>query len=113
MPDRPAECLSADCARTLDEAAKLNWEQLPEEHGYDHQTIFRRVHIDLGRSTAAELPGDQRVRPYGKQQDAQLAALHFQLGRYLLVASFRLSTQAGRKYRQPSRSQSPAATGGC
>jgi alpha-L-fucosidase 2 len=67
--------------------------QLREAHVQDHQQLFRRVALDLGRTAAADLPTDQRVRAFQGGDDPQLIALLFQYGRYLLIASSRPGTQ--------------------
>jgi alpha-L-fucosidase 2 len=64
-------------------------------HTADHQRLFRRVTLDLGRTAAADQPTDERVRraKNGLDDDPALATLHFQYGRYLLIASSRPGTQ--------------------
>lgn len=64
-------------------------------HTADHRRLFRRVGLDLGRTPAADLPTDERVRraKAGLEADPALAALEFQYGRYLLIASSRPGTQ--------------------
>jgi alpha-L-fucosidase 2 len=50
------------------------------------------VNLDLGHTPAADLPTDERVKALknsGLAADPALAALHFQYGRYLLIASSR------------------------
>lgn len=60
----------------------------------EHQRLFRRVALDLGRNEAAEkLPTDERVRQSPTTDDPGLAMLYFQYGRYLLVSSSRPGTQ--------------------
>jgi alpha-L-fucosidase 2 len=60
------------------------------DHIADHQRLFQRVKLSLGQSPAAELPTDQRIQLHGKGgADAALAALFFDYGRYLLIASSR------------------------
>jgi alpha-L-fucosidase 2 len=72
-------------------------------HIADHQALFRRVSLDLGRNRSADLPTnrriwsqmwgvmDNRVDP-AKDRDPDLFALHFQFGRYLMIASSRPGT---------------------
>lgn len=81
------------CARTLDQAAAKDYATLRRDHVADHQRLFRRVHLDLGVTAAAELPTDQRVVEFAAQPDPQLATLFFQFGRYLLIASSRPGSQ--------------------
>ncbi|QDX28018.1 glycoside hydrolase family 95 protein [Sphingomonas suaedae] len=58
-----------------------------------HRQLFRRVTLDLGTSPAATLPTDERVRRNRPAEDPALAALYFDYGRYLLIASSRPGTQ--------------------
>lgn len=62
-------------------------------HLRDHAALFERVALDLGSSPAAELSTDERLRAWPQAHDPQLAALLFQYGRYLLIASSRPGTQ--------------------
>lgn len=80
-------------ARQLQAAAAKSYAQLLQAHQADHQRLFRRVAIDLGRTGAAALPTDERVRRFGEGQDPDLAALYHQYGRYLLIASSRPGSQ--------------------
>lgn len=66
--------------------------QLREDHVADHQALFSRVAIDLGPGHP-ELPTDERVLAFQEGEDPQLAALFFQYGRYLLIASSRPGSQ--------------------
>ena len=73
----------------LNKALEKSFPELLDAHLRDHRTLFRRVAIDLGRSAAADLPTDQRLRRFAGGGDPDLAALTFQYGRYLLIASSR------------------------
>lgn len=82
---------AARCADDLRAIAKKDFSQLQAAHVADHQKLFRRVNLDLG-NTGGEMPTDERlkqVRTHGLETDPALAALHFQYGRYLLIASSR------------------------
>ncbi len=59
----------------------------------DHRALFRRVTLDLGATAAADAPTDERVAAFAQGDDPQLVALHYQFGRYLLIASSRPGTQ--------------------
>jgi alpha-L-fucosidase 2 len=61
---------------------------LRADHVADHQRLYKRVALNLGPD-AADIPTDVRLRNYAKQPDPALAALLFQYGRYLLIASSR------------------------
>lgn len=55
----------------------------------EHRRLFRRVTLDLGRTSAADRPTDERIRRGPSTDDPGLAALYFQYGRYLLICSSR------------------------
>lgn len=89
--------------RDLDAAAAQPFDAMSAAHVADHQALFRRVAIDLGRTRAATLPTNRRImaQMWGVQdnradqradRDPDLFALHFQFGRYLLIASSRPGT---------------------
>ena len=62
-------------------------------HTREHQRLFHRVKLDLGRTSAAELPTDQRPSQFLQGLDPHLATLYFQYGRYLLISSSRPGSQ--------------------
>ncbi len=89
--------LSADpgqrCGEALRKTAEKTPRQLRDAHVADHHTLFRRVSLDLGPMRTPHLSTDQRVVEYAKTEDPQLAALFFQYGRYLMIASSRKGGQ--------------------
>jgi alpha-L-fucosidase 2 len=89
--------LSADpaarCAEVLKQVAGKTPRQVRDAHVADHQALFRRVSLDLGPATEPSLPTDQRVLKYAQTEDPELAALFFQYGRYLMIASSRAGGQ--------------------
>ena len=70
-----------------------DFDTLLRAHLADYQGLFRRVSLDLGRTAAAKLPTDQRIKGFASGDDPDLAALAFQYGRYLLIASSRAGGQ--------------------
>lgn len=72
-----------------DRVAARSCEQLRKAHLADHQALFGRVTLDLGRSEAAGRPTDVRLAGFREGRDPDLVALVFQYGRYLLIASSR------------------------
>jgi alpha-L-fucosidase 2 len=58
-----------------------------------HRALFRRVGLDLGHTTAAERPTDERIATSATSDDPALAALYFDYGRYLLICSSRRGSQ--------------------
>ena len=87
---------AARCAADLAALASHGYATLRERHLADHQRLFRRSTLDLGRTPAADLPTDERLRRVkreGLADDPALAALHYAFGRYCLIASSRPGTQ--------------------
>jgi alpha-L-fucosidase 2 len=85
--------VSSDPVRKVDETL-LNVgfrdvAQIRAEHIKDHQSLFRRVTLDLGTSPAAALPTDERIAKFVSGSDPALVALLFQYGRYLMIAASR------------------------
>jgi alpha-L-fucosidase 2 len=90
-PDRSIDPASV-CASTLAKATSEPYEALAAAHVADHQRYFRRVALALAQADAAveALPTNERLERFrNKQADPSLAALYFQFGRYLLIASSR------------------------
>ncbi|HDS85240.1 MAG TPA: glycoside hydrolase family 95 protein, partial [Phycisphaerales bacterium] len=81
------------CRRILNGVRNLSYDQLKQRHLADYQALFRRMDIDLGRTEAADWDTDERVRRFKGGDDPHLAALYFQFGRYLLIASSRPGSQ--------------------
>jgi len=92
---RSAEDVGADSAvrvaAALDPASVKGIDALRAAHVRDYQQLFNRVTLDLGASK--RVPTDERVRAFGDGDDPGLAALYFQYGRYLLIASSRAGSQ--------------------
>lgn len=78
-------------ARTLAASSRHNYAALLARHIGDHQVYFRRVSLTLPEDPqSATLPTDERLARLRKGAgDEALAALYFQYGRYLLLASSR------------------------
>ncbi|MGE0103142.1 MAG: glycoside hydrolase N-terminal domain-containing protein [Blastocatellales bacterium] len=70
-----------------------SFEAVKQSSVADHQALFRRVRLDLGKTDAARLPTDERIARFADENDPQLVALLFQYGRYLLIASSRRGSQ--------------------
>jgi alpha-L-fucosidase 2 len=87
----PANPLTQDLGRACETMLKT----IPPDYGVlkrasvaAHQTLFRRVGLNLG--AASHLPTDERLRQLEKgRADPGLEALYFQFGRYLLISSSR------------------------
>ena len=89
--------ISADPAKRVEAvlaaAAGKPFEKLQADHEADHRRLFRRVAIDLGATPAIRNATNERLAANAATDDPQLAALYFQFGRYLLIASSRPGTQ--------------------
>ncbi len=70
-------------------ARTQGYARLRAAHLADYQRLFRRVTLDLGTSSAASLPTDERIAAFAQGNDRALVALLFQYGRYLLISSSR------------------------
>jgi len=81
----PVATVAAQIAR----AAPKGFARIAEETAAEHRRLFRRVHLDLGRTPAAERPTDERIRANAAGDDPALAGLYFDYGRYLLICSSR------------------------
>lgn len=93
-PDTPSEIIGSRCRERLDAASKTPYGTLRSSHVRDHQALFRRMSLDLGGASASSRPTDERLKSFkDNPADAQLLALYFQYGRYLLIASSRPGTQ--------------------
>ncbi|OLF09691.1 cellulose-binding protein [Actinophytocola xinjiangensis] len=77
----------------LDAAQTSAYDTLRARHVADHQALFNRVTIDLGRTPAADQPTDVRIAQHASVNDPQFSALLFQYGRYLLISSSRPGSQ--------------------
>ncbi|WP_454759603.1 glycoside hydrolase family 95 protein [Caulobacter segnis] len=78
---------------TLAKLTTKPWAKMLAEHQADYRGLFRRVGVDFGRTRADLLPTDQRIKASETTDDPSLAALYYQYGRYLLIASSRPGSQ--------------------
>jgi alpha-L-fucosidase 2 len=90
------EDISADpgerCATMQAAITQRTYESLRAAHVADYQKLFSRVSLSFGRTARAERSTDERIAQIKKQGvagDPDFAALYFQYGRYLLIASSR------------------------
>jgi len=78
---------SEKCTRLLNLAYGTEWEESVNSHTLFYKKWFDRVSLDLGKTSQADKPTDQRVVEFAKKFDPDLASLYFQFGRYLLICS--------------------------
>jgi len=71
----------------LAKALKNNYESLLINHLNSYKPLFNRVSLDLGITDSVKNPTDKRIEDFARGNDPHLAALYFQFGRYLLIAS--------------------------
>lgn len=83
----------AAIAQRLDAAAAKGWDLLLADHVAEHADLYQRFELELGPSDRAELSTDQRIANFSAGDDAALAALYVQFGRYLAICSSRAGTQ--------------------
>ena len=62
------------------------------QHITNFQKMFKRVSVQLGQNSRADLPTDERLLAFAKQPEADnaLGKLFFQFGRYLSISSTRV-----------------------
>lgn len=76
--------------QNLNNAYAKPFDKLKESHIADYQKFYNRVHLDLGKTTAPDLPTDERLLRYADgKEDKNLEILYFNFGRYLLISSSR------------------------
>lgn len=93
-PDRLDMDLARDpagtCEAVLARARRFTSRELKARHVAEHAGLYDRVSIDLDGGEGSGLPTDERLaRVKAGGEDAGLAALYFQYGRYLLMGSSR------------------------
>ncbi|MBB4079675.1 alpha-L-fucosidase 2 [Lewinella aquimaris] len=77
-------------AAALDAASKKDYAALREAHVIDYRSFYDRLHLDLGATSAPDLPTDARLQRYATgEEDKALEELYFNFGRYLLISSSR------------------------
>ncbi|RZK63000.1 MAG: glycoside hydrolase family 95 protein, partial [Hymenobacter sp.] len=74
-------------AAYLRQATGRKYELALKDHVAAYQRYFNRVSLHLGVTPAAQQPTDVRLANFATGPDPALAALYFQYGRYLLIAS--------------------------
>jgi alpha-L-fucosidase 2 len=75
---------------SLSKAFGKTFAQIKQSHLLDYQKFFNRVSLDLGKTSAPNIPTDERLKRYSKgEEDKNLEILYFQYGRYLLISSSR------------------------
>ncbi|TRX25101.1 glycoside hydrolase family 95 protein [Flavobacterium franklandianum] len=74
----------------LNKSFSKSFEKLKQSHLADYQKFYNRVTLNLGKTTAPNLPTDERLLRYSEgNEDNNLEVLYFNFGRYLLISSSR------------------------
>jgi alpha-L-fucosidase 2 len=77
-------------SKNLSRAFAKSFDKLKQAHIADYQKFYNRVSLDLGKTTAPDLPTDERLLRYSDgKEDKNLEILYFNYGRYLLISSSR------------------------
>lgn len=84
---------AARCEAYLTQVKNKTYPDALRAHLADYQKLFRRVSLDLGKSSTPKLPTDVRLAQFATGDDADLVALVFQYGRYLTIAGSRAGGQ--------------------
>ncbi len=91
--EHPHERLTAQ----MQAASAKSYQQLRQDHRADYQSLFGRVRLDLGSSSAERtaMTTNKRIEVYTERgDDPGLEATFFQFGRYLLMSCSRDSLPA-------------------
>ncbi|HEY4147200.1 glycoside hydrolase family 95 protein [Pinirhizobacter sp.] len=92
-PDTPLSQVIARAWHDVGEACKQSLDTLMDRHVADHQALFRRTSLRLGKLAPSTDPTDRRRADLADRPDPSLFALYFNYGRYLLIASSRPGSQ--------------------
>ncbi|NOW96401.1 glycoside hydrolase N-terminal domain-containing protein [Mucilaginibacter sp. SG564] len=79
--------------QTMQAAYPKNYSTLLSSNTKFYRSYFDRVKLDLGITNAINQPTDVRIQNFAGNDDAQLAELYFQFGRYLLICSSQPGSQ--------------------
>ncbi|HKO76503.1 MAG TPA: glycoside hydrolase family 95 protein [Flavobacterium sp.] len=80
----------ATASTNLNKAFTKSFDKLKQVHIADYHKFYSRVSLNLGKTTAPDLPTDERLLRYADgNEDKNLEILYFQYGRYLLISSSR------------------------
>ena len=92
LPDTSIEAIIARASAQTDAAAKTSFVALQAAHVADHQRLYRRAGLTIG-TARTNVATDRRRADNARVPEGALAALLFNFGRYLLIASSRPGTQ--------------------
>jgi len=76
--------------KQLKKAFSKSFDEIKTSHVADYQKFYNRITLNLGKTTAPDLPTDERLLRYSDGgEDKNLEILYFNFGRYLLISSSR------------------------
>ncbi|HEX3358453.1 MAG TPA: glycoside hydrolase family 95 protein, partial [Tepidisphaeraceae bacterium] len=95
------------CGEILSKLEHKSYDAILADHTADYSALFNRVKLDLGRTGPADLATNERIQRINKTADPKLgaagtdglpadpalAALYFQMGRYMLISTSRPGSQ--------------------
>ncbi|MGZ3755078.1 MAG: glycosyl hydrolase family 95 catalytic domain-containing protein [Mucilaginibacter sp.] len=79
----------ASCKKQITAIAGKSYVAIRIAHIKDYQRYFNTFSIDLGHTTNADLPTDERILKFTRTSDPSFITLYAQYGRYLLISSSR------------------------
>jgi len=74
-------------ASYLNKATPKPFSEILKAHVTAYQKYFNRVKLDLGKTEAANLPTNERLKNFNSVSDPHFVTLYYQFGRYLLISS--------------------------
>lgn len=81
------------CQETLLKLKGKTFDKIEANHLIEYQSYYDKFQIQLGNSSFEELPTDERLAAFAKNNDPSFLGLYLQYGRYLLISSSRPNTQ--------------------
>jgi alpha-L-fucosidase 2 len=92
-PDYKGNDYRAANESTISGLQGKTYRQIRKEHLEDYQSLFSKVHLDLGNHDRNTIPTDIRLVEYNEgTPDPDLEELFFQYGRYLMISGSRPGT---------------------
>jgi alpha-L-fucosidase 2 len=81
-------------ANYLNRLKDKSYQDIRQRAVEDYQSLYKRVTLTLPGTANSLLPTDQRLKAFETGDDPSLAALAYNVGRYMLIASSRPGTEA-------------------
>jgi alpha-L-fucosidase 2 len=84
-----------DIIERVNNACNKGYDALYDDHVEDYQRLYNRVEFTLGEKDNNDIPTDVRLDNLRKgESDLSLVPLYFNYGRYLLISSSRIGSEA-------------------